>query len=118
MSLLDTLCHKGPVLSVSLEFRHDIFKFLFHGKGKKAEKRNWILYEENDFAVCKLPHNWSCLYDRHGDGSRIRFPFKMRTFLAQSPKTYQRENYAIVEAPRAYTEKISIKFVKITASCN
>ena len=38
------------------------------------------------FVRCKLRHNWSCLYDRHGDGSRIRFPVKMRTFLAQSPK--------------------------------
>jgi len=42
----------------------------------------------------------------------------MRKFLAQSPKTYYRVNDAIVEGPRAYTEKMSVKFIKITASCN
>lgn len=78
-----------------------------------------MLYEENDFVRCKLPHSWSCLYDQHGDGSRIRFPVKMRKFLTQSPKSFYRVNDdAIVEAPRAYTEKTSIKFIKITASCN
>lgn len=85
---------------------------------EKKQRKETGYYMENDFVRCKLPHNWSCLFDRHGDGSRIRFPVKMRTFLAQSPKTYQRENNAIVKAPRACTEKISIKFVKITASCN
>lgn len=53
-----------------------------------------------------------------GDGVRIRFPVKMRRFLSLSPKTYERVAEVIVEAPRAYTEKISVKFVKVSSSCN
>lgn len=118
IALLDTLRHKGPAVSVSLEFRHDVFKFLFKGKGRQAEERNWTLFEENEFARCKLPSNWGCLYDKHGDGTRIRFPVKMRKFLALSPKAYHRVGTDIVETPRAYIEKISIRFVKVTSSCN
>ena len=66
----------------------------------------------------KGDNNWSCLYDQHGDGSRINFPIKMRTFLTLSPKTYHRVNDVIVQVPSAYTEKNSIKFIKITVSCS
>lgn len=118
VSLLDALRHKGPTQSVSLEFRHDVFKYLFNGKGRRGEERNWQLYEENDFSRCKLPRNWSCKYDKHGDGVRIRYPVKMRKFLTLSQKTYQRVGKAIVDGTRAYTEKISIKFVKICSTCN
>ena len=118
VTLLETLRHKGAVLSVSLEFRHNIFKHLFYGKGKIPEERNWMLYEKNDFVRCKLPDKWSCLYDQHGDEPRINFPIKMRTFLTQSPKTYHRVNDVIAEVSTAYTEKNSIRFIEITASCN
>ena len=118
VSVLDCLRHKGPTQSLSLEFRHDVFKFLFHGKGRAAEEKNWTLFEEVDFSRCKFPSNWSCVFDKHGDGVRMRFPVKMRKFLTLSPKTYQRMGESIVEASRAYTEKISIKFVKTSSSCN
>ena len=118
VSLSDALRHKGPTQAVSLEFRHEVFKDLFSGKGRHAEERNWQLYDENDFSRCNLPTNWSCIFDKHGDGVRIRFPVKMRRFLSLSPKTYERVAEVIVEAPRAYTEKISVKFVKVSSSCN
>ena len=118
LSLLDALQQKGPGRPISLEFRHDVFKYLFNGKGRLAKDKNWQLYEENDFSMCKLPSNWNCLFDKHGDGVKIMFPVKMRTFLSPSPKTYQMVAEAIVEAPRTYPEKLSVDFVKVAASCN
>lgn len=115
---MDALRHRGPTQTLSLEFRHDVFKYLFKGKGRNAEERNWRLFDESDFIRCKLPSNWNCLFDKHGDGVKIRFPVKMRKFMQLSPKTYQRVGGGIIEVPRAYNEKISIKFIKITASCN
>ena len=58
------------------------------------------------------------LFDKHGDGVKIMFPVKIRKFLCPSPKTYQMVAEAIVEAPRTYTEKLSVKFLKVSASCN
>ena len=103
--------------TVYLEFRHDVCKYLFNGKGRPAKEKNWHLYEADDFCRCKVLNNWSCIFDRHGDGVRVRFPVKMRKFLTLSPKTYEKVGQCIMEAPRTCSEKISIKFVKISSSC-
>ena len=50
--------------------------------------------------------------------SNLGFPLKMRKFLQLSPVTYQRVAENIVEAPRAYIEKITIKFIKVPSSFN
>ena len=118
VSLLDALRHKGPEERLSLEFRHDVYKYLFNGKGRDAKEKNWGLLDENDFSKCKLPPNWNCIFDKRGDGVKLRFPLKMRKFLQLSPMTYQRVAEDIVEAPRAYIEKITINFVKVPSSCD
>lgn len=117
-ALLEALKHKGPEQKVSLEFRHDVFKYLFCGKGRTAAEKNWTLLEETDFNKCKLPINWSCIFDSHGDGIMVRFPVKVRKYLTLSPKSYEKVGDKIVEMPRAYIEKLSIKFVKVPSSCN
>ncbi|XP_074632051.1 uncharacterized protein LOC141890466 [Acropora palmata] len=89
VSVLEALKHKGPMQTVYLEFRHDVFKYLFNGEGRPAKEKNWHLYEADDFCRCKVINNWSCIFERHGDGVRIRFPVKMRKFLTLSPKTYE-----------------------------
>ena len=110
VSLLDALRHKGPEQRLTFEFRHDVYEYLFNGKGRDAKEKNWGLFDENDFSKCKLPPNWNCIYDKRGDGVKLRFPLKMRKFLQLSPMTYQRVAEDIVEAPRTYIE-ITIKFV-------
>ena len=99
--ILDTLRHKGPEQKLSIEFRHDVFQFLFHGFGKAAEQKQWTLFESKDFSRCKFPDNWNYLLNHHGDGVKTRFPVKMRTFLSRSPT-------------QSYVEKISLIIVKIS----
>ena len=52
VSLMDALRHKGPEQRLTLEFQHDVYKYLFHAKGKTAEEKNWSSFYENDF--CRL----------------------------------------------------------------
>ena len=118
LTLLEALKHKGPEQKVCLEFRHDVFKYLFHGRGRAAAEKNWTLLEEMDFNKCKFPNNWSRIFDSHGDGVMIRFPLKVRKYLTMSPKSYHKAGDKIVEMPRAHMEKISIIFVKVPSSCN
>ena len=68
MTVLDGLRHKGPEQRIVLEFRHDVFKYLFHGMGRRAEQKLWSLYEEKDFSRCGLPQDWNSLFDCHADG--------------------------------------------------
>lgn len=93
-----------------MEFRHDVFKYLFHNKGRKSPEKYWTLYEEGDFSKCQLPNLWNCVFDKHGDGHRMRFPVKMRTLLGRSPKSHEKLGDKVVE-------KVSIKFIKVPSSC-
>ncbi|KAJ7373254.1 hypothetical protein OS493_012843 [Desmophyllum pertusum] len=100
---------------MTVEFRHDVFKYLFQRKGRKSKDKYWTMYEEPDFSKCNFPIQWNSWFDKHGDGCRMRFPVKMRTMLAQSPKTHVKLGETIVESPRAYIEKVSIRFIKVPA---
>ena len=111
--ILDALWHKGPEQKLSIEFRHDVFQFLFHGFGKAAKQKQWILFQSKDFSCCKFPDNWNYLFNHHGDGVKMRFPVKMRTFLSRSPKNFTKHGEQMVEVPQSYVEKISLIFVKI-----
>ena len=112
--ILDTLRHKGPEQKLSIEFRHDVFQFLFHGFGKAAEQKQWTLFESKDFSRCKFPDNWNYLLNHHGDGVKTRFPVKMRTFLSRSLKSNTKHGEQMVEVPQSYVEKISLIIVKIS----
>ena len=56
-------------------------------------------------------------YMTHEDGVKIRFPLKLRTIFQLSPRTYKRVGETIVEAQRAFIEKVSIKFIQVPSSC-
>ena len=112
------LKHKAPEQKLTLVFRHDVYGFLFNGKGKPAEQRGWMLFEESDFEKCKLPPTSFCIHDQHGDGTKVRFPVKMRTFLGHSPRNFTNKGGEIVELPRSFIEKMSITFIKIASSCS
>ena len=117
VSLMGALRHKGPEQRLTLEFQHDVYKYLFHAKGKTAEEKNWSSFYENDFCRCRLSTNWNSIYDKHEDGVKIRFPLKLRTFFQLSSRTYKRIGETIVEAQRAFIEKVSIKFILVPSSC-
>ena len=69
--ILECLRHKSPEQRITMEFRHDVFKYLFHSKGRKSPEKNWTLYEEGDFSKCQLPNQWNCVFDKHGDEDAI-----------------------------------------------
>ena len=118
VSLMDALRHKAPEQRLSLEFQHDAYKYLFRGKGRTAEEKNWNSFYENDFCTCRLStNNWNSIYDQHEDGVKITFPLKLRIFFQLSPRTYKRVGQTIVEAQRAIIEKVSIKFIQVPSSC-
>ena len=117
VSLMDALRHKGQEQRLTLEFQHDVYKYLFHSKGRTAEEKNRNSFYENDFYRCRLSTNWNSIYDKHEDGVKIRFPLKLRTLFQLSPRTYKRVGETIVEAQRAFIEKVSIKFIPVPSSC-
>lgn len=113
-SVMSALRGKAVIQNVTLNFRHDVFKYLFLKRGKDLKYGKWIVYDLNDFSKCKLWKEWYCIFDQHGDGSKAHFPIKMRYFLGKTPKShYCHHTGKIKECDPMYIEKISLRFVKI-----
>lgn len=80
-----------------LDFQHDCFRFLFHGKGREAREKGNILLDKIDFERCKFLENWDVGRDSNKDGVRVKYPFKVRVFLSKSPKTFSLINGELQE---------------------
>ena len=99
-------------LPVRLFFRGDVFRFLFAGKGVSRE--GWTFLEKNDFNALYFPLGWDSWVDSHGQGMRIFYPVRVKTFISWSPKKYDLDRDGVSALlPRAYQENISFNFTKI-----
>jgi len=81
---------------------------LFHGKGREAREKGYILLYEADFSRCKFPEKWDLVCDSNGDGLRVKYLFKVRLFFAKSPKTFTLVQGKPLEDKRMLTEKLSL----------
>ena len=43
---------KRPNQRLTIEFRHDVYNYLFHGKGTPGEQKSWTTFEEGDLNLC------------------------------------------------------------------
>ena len=96
--------------NVVIDFEHDCFRMLFHGKGREARQKGYILLEKSDFERCQLVENWDVACDSNGDGVRVKYPFKVHLFLAKSPKTFTIVQGELQEDQRMLIEKLSLDF--------
>ena len=94
----------------TIEMRHDVFNYLFKGKGKQSGRRGHQEFEKNDFCRCRFPDGWDIYIDKLGDGQRVVFPIRARKFLSWGPTTYHLVNGSLAPKPRYYQEKVSICF--------
>ena len=99
---------------LTVEFRQDVFSFLFTGKGEKHGL--WLLLEGKDFEETFFPNNWNSLLDHHGQGTKLHFPLKTRHFISWSPAQHTIDTSGnVVPSPRSYLERISMDFIKVAA---
>ena len=83
---------------------------MFHGKGREARQKGYILLEKTDFDRCKFPENWDVVCDSNGDGVRVKYPVKVRLFLSKSLKTFSVVQGKLQEDQRMLIEKLSLDF--------
>lgn len=110
VAVLENLASKSTLPTI-IQFRHDVFNYLFNDNGKRVDGRN-IFLDKEDFSRCSLPEEWDQLVDKLGDGVRVPFPVKARSFISKSPKKHTLIAGEIKEPPRFYLEKISINCMK------
>jgi hypothetical protein len=96
-----------------IPFRHDVFRYLFNGKGKQGNDRNSLLLERDDFNhFHNFPSNWDEMVDNTGDGLKIDFPLKLRSLLSWGPCTHISVDGKFIPCPRYRPEKLNISICK------
>ena len=94
---------------VELEFRTDVFRFLFNGKGRTPPSGRGLFYELKDFDAIYFSDNWHVVYDKLGDGCRVDFPIRLESKIKWSSVVYNSDGSV---KPRVFTEMISVTIVK------
>ena len=92
--LLEQVCHlrigveqhlkSKSRLPVTINFRGDIYKYLFRGKGMHT--CGWKYLKRTDFPIQYFPEGWDICADSHGQGTKPFYPMKLRAFISWSPK--------------------------------
>ena len=95
---------------LDLEFRTDVFKVLFDGKGKKPPNGQGLFYDLNDFDKTYFKDNWYVAYDKLGNGCSIHFPIRLEGKIRWSPKIFYLDGTV---KPRIFSEIIYVTLVKI-----
>ena len=107
--------HQVASATVVLDMRHDVFQYIFKGKGKPSTRSRCILLERNDFSRCtfyKECEDWDMYVDHLGDGTRVVFPIRAKSFVSWGPKTHKLVDGKVVPKPRYHQEKLSLNFNK------
>ncbi|KAL3191905.1 hypothetical protein MRX96_059409 [Rhipicephalus microplus] len=60
----------------------DIFRWIFHGKGKRLEK-GWIPCYESDFSKLNLPFNWHTRETKLGSAVTVDFPVRVKASVTR-----------------------------------
>ena len=87
-----------------------VFVFCFMVKEEREGKRGHFFLDRGDFEGCNLPEVGERVIDFNGDGVKLKYPFKVRLFLAKSPKTYSVRNGQLQKDQRILIEKRPIDF--------
>ena len=65
----------------NVEFRVDVFSYLFSGKGSLPLSGQGKLYNLDDFNPTFSPGNWFIVYDKLGNGCKVDFPVHLESKL-------------------------------------
>ena len=96
-----------------VEFRTDVFKLLFAGKGEVASKGRGHLYQQADFNSGYFIAGWSQRWDRLGDSCKVVFPIQMHSYIKFFPRCYFLDGTGSpVVKNRLFSEVVSVSVVK------
>lgn len=107
--------HQTASATTVVEIRHDVFNYIFRGRGRPSTKSGCILLEKNNFNRCsflKECPDWDTYIDNLGDGTQVVFPIRAKPFVSLRPQTHKLVEGKLVLKPRYHLKKVSLCFNK------
>ena len=97
----------------NVEFRLDVFNYLFSGKGSLPPSGRGKFYSLGDFNPMFFPVNWFIVYDKLGNGCEVDFPVRLESKLKWSPTVYDKlSNGTVVAKKKIFSEILVVTLVK------
>ena len=97
----------------NVEFRLDVFNYLFSGKGSVPPSGQGKFYSLDDFNPMFFPVNWFIVYDKLGNGCKVDFPVRLDSKLKWSPTVYDKlSNGTVVVKEKTFSEILVVTLVK------
>ena len=97
----------------SVDFRKDIFMYLFKGKGSTPPSGQGKFYDLDDFNTQFFPVHWYRVFDSLGDGCEVQFPIRLLSKVKWSRKVYKKqEDGTLAIVPPTFTEVLNVTLVK------
>ena len=117
VSSVNSSLRAGTVRSYKfcVEFRLDVFKFLFSNKGTLPESGAGRLYEECDFSPEFFNDNWFVTFNKLGNGCSVDSPIRSVDFpkLTYGPKCYTKDSIGnIIAKQRSFNEVVIVTLLK------
>ena len=72
----------------TMEFGHDIFRYIFKDKGSPCNVPASVMLYKEDFERMRLPASWHYTLDKDGEGHSVEFPIRAKSILKRSRKEY------------------------------
>ena len=94
---------------LEVEFRVDVFRYLFQGKGHAPPRGRGLFYNLEDFDETYFMDEWYIVYDRLGDGCKIDFPIRLESRIKWSSQVFSRSGSV---KPKIFKEMIYVTLVK------
>ena len=100
-----------PIFTVEMD--HDIFRYLFNGKGKPSNCRGAVLLDKKDFERMQLNESWWYCLNRNGEGSKVDFPLRAKAVLRKPTAHFVLDkNNAFVKSPSFMLENVLFYLTK------
>ena len=85
---------------ITVNFRTDVFQFLFKDKGREYPHGPGQLFELEDFDKNFFLPDWHRVHDHLGDGCEIQFPLRLRSRVKWAQATFLRDDQSDILRPK------------------
>ena len=99
---------------IRIEFRLDVFRFLFCDKGQPPISGRGLIYDLDDFDDRYFVGEWYRRYNRLGDGCEVDFPMQLHSYLKWTQQGYSKapDDSELVRKVCVFSEMLCIHVVK------
>lgn len=96
-----------------IDMDHDVFRYLFKGKGYPSNLAGSIMLQKEHFSRMPLPDSWNYCLDAVGEGDEVDFPIRAKALVRKSSLKYVlNKNRVLAKCPLYVIEVVNFYILR------